>query len=492
MRKGSRLAHREFFLLLLPLFFVLHGYIQNMEAMRFSEALVLLLQTVLAIFLISLIGLINFRSIRKASIFAFSIMFFHLYFGPVQDLLKSLFPSIFLSKYIFILPLSLLSLIALMIYLKKTKRSFNRFSLYLNVLFLLLILLEVPALIRANKHQIQVTALPGSNICDTCEKPDIYLVIADEYADSSSLQQIFNFNNKEFQTSLRNRGFHFIENSKSNYNFTPFAMASLLQMDYLTGIDGHNKSMADKNRCYQLINKSSLWNFLKQHDYEIRNHSIFNIANIPTAAPQNYILIGRDMILLQTFLSRLDRDLRYHLALSFKIKSEIDRVVYFINRCNKLLLGRLLEETTRVAVKPKFVYTHLTMPHYPYYYSKEGKLNNVEVLVEGQQVRQKEYIGYLQYSNTIFLKTIDTILKNSKQPPVILFMGDHGFREFSDNFEKNAPYYYMNLNAVLIPDRDYSKFYNGISGVNQFRALLNTVFEQQLPLLKDSTILLYE
>jgi hypothetical protein len=463
-----------------------------MEAMQFSEAVVLWLQTVFAIFLISIIGLLNFRSVRKGSIFAFSIMFFHLYFGPVQDLLKSLFPSLFLSKYVFILPASLVSLIAFMIYLKKTKRSFNRFSLYLNVLFLLLILLEAPAFIRANNHQKQVTALSGASICDSCEKPDIYLVIADEYADSSSLQQIFNFNNKEFQAGLRNRGFHFIENSKSNYNFTPFAMASLLQMDYVTGIEGHNQSMADKNRCYQLINKSPLWYFLQQHGYEIRNHSIFNIANIPTAAPQNYILIGKDMILLQTFLSRLDRDLRYHLAQRFKIQSEIDRVIYFINRCNKLLLGRLLDEPARAAKKPKFVYAHLTMPHYPYYYSKEGKLNKVEVLVEGQQVRREEYIGYLQYSNRIFLKAIDIILKNSKKPPVILFMGDHGFREFSGNFEKNAPYYYMNLNAVLIPGGNYSAFYNGMSGVNQFRALLNTVFKQRLPLLKDSTVLLYE
>jgi hypothetical protein len=209
-----------------------------MEAMQFSEAVVLWLQTVFAIFLISIIGLLNFRSVRKGSIFAFSIMFFHLYFGPVQDLLKSLFPSLFLSKYVFILPASLVSLIAFMIYLKKTKRSFNRFSLYLNVLFLLLILLEAPAFIRANNRQKQVTALSGTSICDSCEKPDIYLVIADEYADSSSLQQIFNFNNKEFQAGLRNRGFHFIENSKSNYNFTPFAMASLLQMDYVTGIEG--------------------------------------------------------------------------------------------------------------------------------------------------------------------------------------------------------------------------------------------------------------
>jgi hypothetical protein len=112
--------------------------------------------------------------------------------------------------------------------------------------------------------------------------------------------------------------------------------------------------------------------------------------------------------------------------------------------------------------------------------------------MEGQQVRKKEYLEYLQYSNALFLETIDQILTKSKKPPIILFMGDHGFREFTDGFEKNAPFYYMNLNAVLVPNSNYKEFYNGISGVNQFRALLNTSFGQHIPYLKDSSILLYE
>ena len=403
MKSVQRYASGEYFLFLLPLFFVLHGYIENYEAMRFSEALYLLLQTLFVSLVILLIGLLNFRRLRKAAIFTFCLLFYHLFFGPVHDAIKKLFPSAFLSKYAFILPVSLLLLICLMIYLRKTQRSFNRISLYLNGLLLLLILLEFPALLKASSQK-GPTSASSSAICDTCEKPDIHLIIADEYADSVSLQQIFGFDNGTFQGAMRKRGFHIVENSRSNYNFTPFAMASLLQMDYLTGIKGHNQSLADKNRCYELINKSVLWNYFKEHGYEIRNHSIFNIANIPTPAPQNYILIGKDMILMQTFLSRLDRDLRYHLALTFGIKSELNRIVYFINRCNRLLFGRLLAETKRVTAKPRFVYTHLTMPHYPYYFRKDGTPNPVEFLSEGQQVRQKEYIEYLQYSNSIFFK----------------------------------------------------------------------------------------
>jgi len=492
MRDRQPLASREFFLLLLPLFFALHGYVENKEAMQFSEAMGLWGQTVLVIALITLIGFLNLRSFKKAALFAFCLLFFHLFFGPVQDTLKAWFTNSLLSKYAFVIPVSLGLFVALLIFLRRTKRSFIRLSLYLNGLFLLLILIEVPSLFKSKQQQEYFAKLPDTNDCDTCSKPDIYFIIADEYADSASLQQIFGFNNQDFQNALRKRGFHIVQNSRSNYNFTPFAVASLLQMNYISGIEGHNSSLKDKNRCYDVINRSPLWRFLEDEGYEVRNHSIFNLANIPTKAPQNYILIGKDLILSQTFLSRLEKDLRFHLATTFKIQSEVERFVYFINRCNGLLLGRLLDETTRKAEKPRFVYTHLTMPHYPYYFNKDGKLNPIEALKEGEQVRQKEYIEYLQYSNKVFLTTIDSILQKSAKPPVIMFMGDHGFREFQNGFEEHAPYYYMNLNSVLVPNGNYKEFYDGISGVNQFRALLNTVFHQEIPYLKDSTILLHE
>jgi hypothetical protein len=333
--------------------------------------------------------------------------------------------------------------------------------------------------------------LANSTRCDTCKKPDVYLIIADEYADSASLKEVFDFNNTALLTGLRNRGFHIINNSKSNYNFTTYSMASMFQMNYLPAMKGRNSDLLDRNKCYELINNSSLWTFFKKNGYELKNHSPFFIDNIPTEAPQNYILIGANMITSQTFLSRLNRDLRYHLALTFKIQSEVHRVAYFIDRCNKLLLSRLLEEP-KSSGKPKFVYTHLEMPHYPYYFTKEGRPNPIEILAEGNQWRQKEYIEYLQYCNGVLMKTIDTILKESKEPPIILFMSDHGFREFTADIEKNAKYYFMNLNTVYLPEKNYQKFGDSISIVNQFRVLLNTAFGQQLPLLKDSTIFFYD
>jgi hypothetical protein len=492
MRTVKRWAAHEFFLFLLPLFFVMHGYIENREAMHFAEALLLIAEYTLVSLVIFCIAYIVIPSQRKAALFAFSIMFFHLFFGALHDGLKKLLPTSFLTQYSFVIPFAFVLFLVLLFYFRQSKRTLFRLAVYLNLLFILLIALDMPRLFLTDKKTETQSIVSNASFCDTCEKPDIYLLIADEYADSSSLQQIFSFNNSSFQQALRKRGFHVVEDSRSNYNFTPFAVASLFQMDYLKGIRGRNQDLSDRNKCYQWINSAGILNFFERNGYEIRNHSVFNLANKPTVAPQNYILIGKDMIVSHTFLSRLDRDLRYHLVVTLKLESEINRISYFMHHCNQLLLSRLLEEPKRQTPKPRFVYAHLTMPHYPYYFRSNGEPNPIELLQEGQQSRKKEYIEYLQFTNGLLLETIDRILTSSRKPPIILLMGDHGFREFPEGFEKNAPFYYMNLNAVLLPNRNYVPFYNGISTVNQFRALLNASFGQQLPYLKDSSILLYE
>ena len=51
---------------------------------------------------------------------------------------------------------------------------------------------------------------------------------------------------------------------------------------------------------------------------------------------------------------------------------------------------------------------------------------------------------------------------------------------------------FSNLNAFYFPNKDYSRLYDSISPVNTFRVVLNTYFNAQLPLLKDSSIIVTE
>src|SRR5690606_9774336 len=63
--------------------------------------------------------------------------------------------------------------------------------------------------------------------------PDIYYVIMDGYARSDTLKRDYGYDNSQFEGFLKEKGFHVIEDSRSNYRWTFLSLASSLNMEHL-------------------------------------------------------------------------------------------------------------------------------------------------------------------------------------------------------------------------------------------------------------------
>jgi hypothetical protein len=483
---------QSYFVFLLPLFFVLHGFLENFFSVTLSEALRLSGFYFLLTCLLCFLFFFYFRQPRKTAFYVFLLAGFLLFFGAVHDTIKWMANGTFLVKYVFILPFSFIFFLASAIWIKRSESSFTKAARYLNLLMLVLVALDLGLLAMKASKGRNIPALEmGLSKCDSCKKQDVFLIVADGYAGSNELKGAFGFDNSNFESELRARGFYVVNQPRSNYNFTPFSIASMLQMDYLHNIEGRNQSRSDMNLCFDLINKNPVWNFFLKHGYTIRNNSIFHVNDMRTKAPQNLILMGTKLITSQTLFSRVDRDIRFNLVTKLGINSEIKRITYYQQKSNEKIINSLERFAQTSSGKPQLVYTHLLMPHYPYYFNSADSPMPLDFLFnEGNYFNQSAYIEYLKYSNQKFLELIDAILENASEPPVIIFMSDHGFREFRGDF--NPAYNFMNFNSILLPDRNYKGFYEGMSNVNQFRTILNSQFGQQLPMLKDSTSLLVE
>jgi hypothetical protein len=486
---SRRLQGFPHFLYFLPLFFVFHNYVLNLASVTVKDAAELLAEYLLISGVLFFLCFLLYRRGIKAALFAFALLSFHLFFGAIHDALKAVSLNFFLARYSVLLAVSFFSFLLFVIYLKKTKNEFRRIALFLNLLFPVLLLTDLPAFLTKKQDSPALTAL---QFCSDCDKPDIFLLIADEYPDSLSLSQSFGFNNGSFQDSLRGRGFFLPENSIANYNFTAYSVAALFDMNYVGNIKGVKTNREDLNICYSKINENAFLTFLQKSGYEIRNNSIFNLANKATQARQHYILIGKDLVASQTFTKRVQKDLAYHLITTLKLGFVAEQYIYYTKRCNDKLLSLFGAEMERKPERPRFVYTHLLMPHFPYYFDQNGKSRPPSRLTDEDMYNKKAFADYLQYSNNIYLKMIDDILRNSSRPPIILFLGDHGFRWFDADLSKGSNLSYRIMNAVYLPRKNYQKFYSGMSLVNQFRVLLNTSFRQNLPLVKDTSYFIYE
>ncbi len=479
------LASRPFFVFLLPLFFVVHGFAENAILRPFGIAAILLGSYLALALVLTGIFRLLFRNTMKAALLTTAVLAIQFFFGAIKDAIAGF--SGFLSGYTVLLPLLLLLLVLFITWLRR-QSEFGRLSSYLNILLLLLILIDTGmASLAAQKTPMGAAAPVLQKLGEGMDRPDIYLIIADEYAGHEQLQEQFAFDNSPFEDSLRNRGFAVLANTRSNYNFTVYSMASLLNMNYLEGnYQASSINHRDIFAAMDLIDRSAVADYLQEQGYRVENLSIFPFAGIKPAMESRFFPPLRAFFTAQTLTERLE----YDLGARFASSSKIDDLVYENVRINQSLIDGTEKIAQTPSDQPRFVYTHLLLPHHPYFFNRNGKAVPRQQLGDEHKSDTAAYREYLLYSNTRLLALVDQIRKGAKKPPVILLLSDHGFHQFRQPVPER--YAFMNLNAVLLPPNYRSDFRNGMTSVNEFRVLFNTLFQQRLPLLPDSTHYLKE
>ncbi|MCW3072950.1 MAG: hypothetical protein JWP69_19 [Flaviaesturariibacter sp.] len=477
----NNLLLKPYYLILLIIFFVFHGYVENYDLVPVTDCLLLVCQYTGFAILSTAMAYYFLRSINKAALFTFFILSINFFFGAAFDVLKKS-PVSFLGKYSVILLLLVISLVVTFIYLKKSTKLFYTITKYLNFLFVILLLLDIGQftfLFQANPIVTDYSSRLTK--CDTCATPDIYLIVADEYAGNRELLSM-GFDNRNFFEQLKKREFNVIKNTTSNYNPTEYSMASLFNMQYLKNVK-ENLNTKDIARCFNAIDENEFLRLLPI-SYKVFNFSNFRVANQEPLTNSPFYSDEKMFITEQTLLQRLMKDIGYHLYTKGILSLKNRQFENFHN--NKMLIKATKDIVTTNEINPKFVYTHLTLPHYPYYFDKDGKQNEQLSKMWEEKMNQNDYLEYLQYSNRIYLELIDWIITKSKQPPIILLISDHGFRQFEGNFDKTLVF--SNLIAVHLPSNKYGGWYEQMSNVNILKILLNSEFQQKLTIQKDSLV----
>jgi len=483
-------ATRPLFLLLLPLFAILHAYNENFAPGMGGAVFTQILLYTVAGLLLSVLLIPVTGNFRKAALGGLALIALNFFFGALHDTARHLLGrGHFLVRYSFIIIFLFILMALFLFWLRKTRRSTDQSYRFLHLLLGVLILWElvslVPALVSMSKKNTRALSATLTT-CDTCTKPDLYVILTDEYAGEQQLKDIFSFDNSAFYQSLSERGFFITPNSFSNYNATVHSMASLFNMEYVPLSGKDLVTQGNMLLCRDIIEHSNTGVFFKKMGYEYRNYSFFELEGEKKAVNNLYFHPRGRILTFGTFINRF----RFDAGFNFFSKSTADRLtrLTFLNDETTDSLTRL--EALRVSPKPRFIYSHFSRPHHPYYVDRNGKPMVYNDSLPGFERIKQEYTEHLLYSNQRLLSLIDHILKNARKPPIILLVSDHGFRQF----DKEAPhqYYFMNLCAIHLPGAGQNPFYNKMSFVNTFRVILNKQFGQHLPMLKDSSTYLTE
>lgn len=469
----------------LIVFFALHGYSEYLGHIRPGSLGLLVLQLSLAAWVLFLLIRKWYGDAHRAALFITVVFFCYLFYGALQDALAG-WPlmAALSSTRVFFLIIVLICLITAVVLFFYKKSPFKLTQLF-NCLFLIYIAYDIILIISGNgmaiKTKLPVPAVTLQPVADTVKKPDVYLIVLDEYQGSAGLQQYFQYDNSAFESLLQQKGFYVCGKPSGNYGYTVYAMASMLNMRYLQPVDWGSDKKQLYVRLASLINNNQVGACFKTFNYTIRNLSPFRFMNQEPALSFNLLPYDVALISDKTAYSRVVKNLPFGELLddlhAYPVANWLNKQIDGDNE--KLLQAALVRPEIN---QPVFTYLHLMMPHRPYTYDSTGRLPDW-ARYRGETGKDALYLQYLVYTNHRIGRFIEQLQQATGGQAVIMLMSDHGYR--GARVDANGELVRNTLNAVYLPGRNYSLWHDTVSNVNQFALLFNTLFNQQLPLQKN-------
>jgi len=436
------------------------------------------------------LGIREYENKIKGSLLAsvFTILFFS--YSGVASLL---------GKSPFIFP-AFVGLILLSFFLvRKMTRSLAFASRFVPVMAIAAVLLPLAGIIRYEAIEGLYLEAKSPLVLPDPDKlkikgkpPDIYYIVPDSYSASEVLGKYFHYDNSNFVDFLKSKGFYVASQSAENYPKTFVSLASCLNMEYLDYLSDH-KNSSDQNVVKPLIKNSNVLRFLKSLGYKYyQMGSWWGLTHYNRFADDNFILerkkfggIGEFnyIVLRSTMVSPFLEKIVPAQLVGESDDDKRRRIIYQFDEFKNI---------TRLD-SPKFVFAHIIAPHEPYVFDQDCQFITREQ-TEGK-TEEKNYTNQLNCINKKLEETINTIIKNSARPPIILLQSDEGAQFLGrwltppDNWKKANQNLIKKkfpiMSAYYLPGVSKSILYPSISPVNSFRAIFNLYFSANFPLLPD-------
>lgn len=400
------------------------------------------------------------------------------------------------------------------------QRSYAHFTAPFNLIAGALLIMQIMILlgawaasqryVDANSayYQIRDERPSAKKVMDSPARPDIYYIIPDGYPSDQRLLTDMNFDNSEFTEALRERGFVIAPHAQSNYGATHHSLASTLNLRHF---EVNPSDLHDLDYLRLSTANSEVARLLQSLGYTYIHYLsgfVFPspIADINRDFSHAGVLDVRiyDHLISARHIARQDDSQTRTLPLTLKLRQPFaplyldttwlrgihDQLEYLLSANELTALHRMsperflytLADLTEVAAMPEATFTiaHLMQPHNPVNFNENG-----DIIEQNDTPSPAEFYADLRYSNSQFLRMIDTILQDSTNEPIIIFQADHGshFGNIwtADNrlthFDIYAGYYLPEPFAMDIPEP--------FTLANSFILILNEVFAAGHDLLPD-------
>jgi hypothetical protein len=325
-------------------------------------------------------------------------------------------------------------------------------------------------------------------------QPDIYYLLVDGLGQATYLEENYPLTKARYSDVLAKRGFKVLRYSFANYPQTALSTAATMNMgtmDQLLSIpDPQSK---DRRVLMEVVGNSRVARAFKKLGYKIvgfpsgyplTHQALADKRHAPFLNPsfvEYYLLEDSALPLVLPLLGHGPADV------SFALRR--DRLNFIFDQLPAARDGVDDQD-------PVFVYAHILAPHPPFVFGPEGEAlpsrgtfgfadGDHWLLIHGPQdtsYRQR-YSDQATYVMQRLGETIDGIIASSERPKIIIVQGDHGpgsgldweRPQNTDHTERLGIF-----NAWYVSGSQQMPVYEGMTAINTFPLLFNTVFGTEL------------
>ncbi len=477
--KKPYLIHPFFFTIYPILFFYSH----NIKQIAFSEIYLPLIIALGCTFLLLLISKLFLKNNIKSAIIVSIVVVIFFSFGHIHNMISGL--EIARPRYL--LPIFCTIFVCLAYFIIRAKTNLHNLTIILNVIAVSLFafafinigyhtMFKKYGINEPNKNKYigdkKANLMESEN---TSAFRDIYYIVLDGYANSSTLKEIYDNDNREFTDYLTEKGFYIASKSLANYAITYQSLSSSLNMKYLDDKDIYSEKTLIRDSEVRRFIKSKGYNFVNINSgWSHTDDNEFADLNIQTRKWK------------ESYMELIKTTILFHFMRGF---------FQIVNRHMILVAFDELAEIHKIE-GPKFVFAHILCPHPPYVFGANGELvPQAKLMMYGSVWGQKKYyVNQLIFLNKKVKILVNEILRKYEVQPIIILQADHGTESTfatEENHGWNNPSAkglrerMRIFNAYYLPPNGSNLLYESITPVNTFRLIFDTYFNSSYGLLND-------
>ncbi len=274
--------------------------------------------------------------------------------------------------------------------------------------------------ISASDPRLWPAALQKPVALSGVRRPDIYVIVPDDYARADVLRRYFHYDDAAFIGQLKKRGFAISKQGRSPYSFSELNIAAILNMDYLSRfpriLGKNSQDFRLAKRVIQDNRASRLLKSLGYHYVHLDTDEVTFAGGNPhisaLAPPDSFtnLWLGKSVLRLAGG------------TLGFNEAATNDRFRTSIHSVFSQL-GAVPSQTS-----PKFVVFHTLLPHDPYVFGAQGQPVTFPAQADHTSTPGMTYYRReLEFLNRKILESVDQIFARSKTRPVVVIQSDEGF-----------------------------------------------------------------